>query len=233
MMKKVRKRKLNLKKLLILLLFIYLTSYGIYYIVTEQIRNIIITGNDLVKDYEIIEAAGIKNYPSVFTLSSKKIKKKIESIELVEQVKIKKDLKFRLHLEITENQIVFYNKSNDQLMLGNGKYIVNNTYKAEGIPSLINMCPDDILISFAKELGKVTKDVIMGISEIEYDPSLNDKLEYIDATRFKLSMNDGNIVYINVEKCESLKHYQEIYASLKNKKGILNLDSGNYMEVIN
>lgn len=232
-MKKVKKRKLNFRKLLILLLFLYLFGYFIYYILTEPTRNIIITGNDLIKDSEIIEIAGIKNYPSIFTLSSKNLEKKIKKIELIENVKIKKDFKFRLYIEIEENNVVFYNKSTNKIMLGNGNYIENENYKITTYPSLINYSPESTLIAFAKELGKINKDIILGISEIEYAPSINDKNEYIDSSRYKLNMNDGNIVYINVSKCESLKHYQEIYASLKNKKGILNLDSGNYLEVIN
>ena len=44
-------------------------------------------------------------------------------------------------------------------------------------------------------------------------------------------MNDGNIVYISTDKLEIMNKYQKIYASLGNKKGILHLDNGNYLEV--
>ena len=45
-------------------------------------------------------------------------------------------------------------------------------------------------------------------------------------------MNDGNSVYINIYKLNNLKYYQKIYASLNNKKGILHLDSGSYLEEV-
>ena len=44
-------------------------------------------------------------------------------------------------------------------------------------------------------------------------------------------MNDGIIVYVNTAKINLLKQYQKIYASLEDKKGILHLDSGGYLEV--
>ena len=60
-------------------------------------------------------------------------------------------------------------------------------------------------------------------------PDKDDKI--VDDTRFLLKMNDGNSVYINLAKLKSLKSYQKIYASLGDKKGVLHLDSGEYLEV--
>ena len=44
-------------------------------------------------------------------------------------------------------------------------------------------------------------------------------------------MNDGNQIYVTAENKESIKrlnYYNEIYASINNKKGYLYLDSGEY-----
>mgnify|MGYP004661808033 FL=1 len=96
------------------------------------------------------------------------------------------------------------------------------------MPQLNNYTPEDVLKNFAEELGKLDEDIIDDISEIEYSPSKNETGETIDSTRFKLKMKDGNTVYTNVKKCNVLSYYNQIYASLKDKKGVLNLDSGNY-----
>ena len=65
-MKKV-KRKLNFKKLFIFILFIYLIYCFGMHLYNKPIKNIIINGNVVVKDFEIIEKAKIKDYPFMFT----------------------------------------------------------------------------------------------------------------------------------------------------------------------
>jgi len=44
-------------------------------------------------------------------------------------------------------------------------------------------------------------------------------------------MNDGNEVYITLSKITKINKYNEIYSSMDNKKGIIYLDSGDYIEV--
>lgn len=224
--KKGKKKKLNIKKLLILLLVLYLMGYGGYYLFNEPIRNIVITGNTYIKDYEIIEIAGIKDYPSIYGISTKELKKKIKKLPLVADVEIKRDLKFRLHIKIEEAKMILLNSTSNSIILSNGK-ILPNTYEYNGVPTLINYAPEDILSNFSLNLGKLDIGIISLISEIEYSPTISEEGVSIDEERFVLYMNDGNTVYTNVEKCNTLNHYREIYASLNNKKGILNLDSGN------
>lgn len=225
--KKNRKRKLNIKKLFILILILYLFFNIGYYIYNKPISNIIITGNNLVKDSEIIEAAKIKSYPTIYNVKTKKAINNIKKIDLIEEVTIKKDFKFRLNIKVKESTIVFLNSNNNKLMLSNGKEIINN-YLYAGIPTLINYTPEEILKEFTKVLGLLDSGIISLISEIEYSPKQNSEGLIVDEKSFTLYMNDGNTVITNSEKCNNLSKYREIYASLKDKKGTLNLDSGNY-----
>ena len=80
-------------------------------------------------------------------------------------------------------------------------------------------------------MGNLDYGIISSISEIEYSPDKSSTGSILDETRFMFRMNDGNIVYINLDKLDNMKYYFKIYASLNNKKGILHLDSGDYMEV--
>ena len=224
---KTVKKKLNFKKLFILILVLYLVSYGGYYIYKKPIKNIIITGNTLINDYEIIEIAEIRDYPAILGLNTKTIKSKIESLTLIESVTVKRDLKFRLILEVKEAKILFLNSTTNKLMLSNLKYI-DNLYDYEGVPTLINFTPENFLKEFSNKLGELNTDIISLISEIEYSPTMGEDGTIIDDTRFTLHMNDGNTVYTNISKCKNLSYYSQIYASLKEKKGYLNLDSGNY-----
>ena len=44
-------------------------------------------------------------------------------------------------------------------------------------------------------------------------------------------MNDGNLVYITLPKIAKINKYNSIYSGLEGKKGIIYLDSGDYVEV--
>ena len=68
---------------------------------------------------------------------------------------------------------------------------------------------------------------MLKISEIKYDP--ND----IDKERFYLTMNDGNYVYLTLNKFNKINSYLEIVKSFNDTKGILYLDSGEYFEIFN
>lgn len=224
--KKVVKKKFNFKKFLVLVLMVYLVISGTFYLLKRPVKNIIITGNKEVKDYEIIEAANLKNYPSFIGISKSKIIKCLKENPLIKDVSVKKNFKFQIIINVTEEKAVAYSLTNQSYLLSSGVYV--NDINFLGVPQLNNYTPEDVLKSFAEELGKLDEDIIDDISEIEYSPSKNEAGETIDSTRFKLKMKDGNTVYTNVKKCNVLSYYNQIYASLKDKKGVLNLDSGNY-----
>jgi len=224
--KKVVKKKFNFKKFLVLVLMVYLVISGTFYLLKRPVKNIIITGNKEVKDYEIIEAANLKNYPSFISISKSKIIKSLKENPLIKDVSVKKNFKFQITINVTEEKAVAYSLTNQSYLLSSGDYISDVIFL--GVPQLNNYTPEDVLKSFAEELGKLDEDIIDDISEIEYSPSKNEAGETIDSTRFKLKMKDGNTVYTNVKKCNVLSYYNQIYASLKDKKGVLNLDSGNY-----
>ena len=228
--KKVKKR-LNIKRLIVFILFIYLLISGIKRVFNEPIRNIIISGNYLVSDYDIIEKAGIKNYPSIMKLNTNKMKNQIKENPLISEVEIKRNMHFQLLIKVKELKVICLDRNNNLILLSNGNKIPNdNSYL--GIPNLINYTKEDVLKSFLEEMGKLDYDIINSISEIEYSPSISKDEKLVDETRFLLKMNDGNLVYINISKLNNLKYYQKIYASLNDKKGILHLDSGSYLEEI-
>ena len=226
--KKVKIR-FNFLRLFTLLLIGYLFVCVTYKIINEPIRNIIISGNNLVTDNEIIELANIKDYPALFTLNTSKLKESVKSNPLISEVDVKKNLKFQLRINVKELKIICLDIINNKLLLEDGTSTTNNNMY-QGIPSLINYTPEDTLKELLKSMGELDYGTISGISEIEYSPSKNKNNEVMDDTRFLLKMNDGNTVYINIYTINKLKNYQKIYANL-NEKGILHLDSGDYLEV--
>ena len=69
------------------------------------------------------------------------------------------------------------------------------------VPTVINYVPDKIYSSLISKMGSSDYSILKRISEIKYDP--ND----VDDERFFLSMNDGNDVYLTLEKFGKIDNY--------------------------
>lgn len=220
--KKVIKRHFKWKvffKIFVLLFFVGLMIFFLFQIKTSRI---IITGNTLVSDNEIIVTSGFKNYPYLFRESTKDIKERLKTISLIDSVNIHKSILGTLRIEVMEAKPLFYNRNNNKLVLANKKEIESeNLY---GVPTLINYVPDTYYARFIEELGEIDTNVLSLISEIEYQPWTSNDVT-IDDTRFFLRMSDGNHVYVNLINLSKLNNYIEIYASLEGKSGTLYLDS--------
>jgi len=228
-MVKVKKKRFNVKKFLILFLFFYMVIYTIVFLFNEPIRHIRIKGNKLVSDSEILEVAKLKNYPSIFKYFSNTLEKRIEKLDLVNSAEVKKRLGFVVEITIEENKPLFYNNSMDKIYLSDKSTIYD--IDVIGIPTLVNYVQDELLNKFIEGFKRVDSNIIYEINEIYYDPSYDDEGKIIDENRFRLLMSDGNQVYVTVEEIddlERLNYYNEIYASINDKKGYLYLDSGEY-----
>lgn len=221
---KVKKRKVNFKKILLFILVIYIIFFLVYEIINLKIKNIYIIGNNILSDYEIMKIANIDDYPPFIKTFDGKIKKKLLANDYIENVKIERKFFNKLYITIEENNIIAILKSNNKIINDEGHYL-DNIYEITDVPVLISNLDEDIFNKFYVAFDKVNKDVSLKISEIEYKPTNLDNL------RFLLYMNDGNYVYITLDKIEKLNKYNEIYAELDGKKGILNLDSGNSFEI--
>ena len=211
---------------MILVLFVFLISAAIFLIANKPIRNIVIKGTNLISDVEIMRAAGIMNYPPIFRIRRNNLVQKISEIDLVENVRISRNLRFQLIVEVEEAKMILYNSTNNQVLLSSGRYIERND-RLLSMPTLINFAPEAVLIDFARTLGNLDYGIIGLISEIEYSPMVSSEGFVIDSTRFILYMNDGNQVYTNALRAGNLEFYKRIFASLEGGRGIIYLDSAN------
>lgn len=218
---KVKKRKIKVKRILFCILFLSLLVLLFLYLKDLPIKNIYIIGNNILKDKEIIEIANLSNYPSFISTSNREIIKKLEKNEYIKKVTIKKKFYNKIYIYITENKIL--SSYNDKLLLESGEYI-DNKYNITSAPILIS---DIISIKdkFVSKFSLVKDDILLKISEIEYTPN------EVDNERFSLQMNDGNLVYITLSKITKINKYNSIYSEMEGKKGIIYLDSGDYIEV--
>ncbi len=222
-MEKRKIKKFNFKKFLIFLILIIILFIVLRYFLNMKLKNIIVINNNYYSDEEIIETAGLEEYPKFFLINKKKIVKKLKKLDLIEDVKVTKKYGYIIELNVEEKKVLYLDRSTNLYKTSdNNKYDLKNI---TGVPTLINYIPTDIETKFVKKFKKIDIDIISTISEIEYD-----KTAY-DSERFLLTMNDGNTVYINIARLNLLNKYIDIVKKLDNKKGILYLDSGNYFEV--
>lgn len=219
---KVVVKKIKIVNILIVLLLLYIIGFYAYKVVVSPINNIFVVGNKYLTDQEIIDIAGIRNYPSFILTTKYNMKKKLLKNDLIDRVKIKKSFGRILTIELKESSPLFI--YNDKVILSNSKQIDNKDYK---LPTITNYVEEDILNKLIEKYQNVDDEIKIMISEIEYVP--ND----IDKERFIITMNDGNYVYITLYKITSINEYIKIVSTLNNKKGILYLDSGNYFETLN
>jgi cell division septal protein FtsQ len=222
---KKKKKKLNVKRLILLLLILYLIVMLCYAIISMPIKNIYIKNTKLLKDNEIIEVSGIKNYPGIFKISSKKMEDKIRTLDLVSGVKVKKSIWGKVIITIEEAKPLFYNRTVEKVVLSNKKE-VSSSSKYLGIPTLVNRVPSDLLETFIKSFCNIETDIIGMINEIEYNPDIAGDI-VIDSNRFLLRMNDSNIVYVNTLNMKRLNDYKQVMGTIGDARGTLYLDSYN------
>ncbi|MBQ3142341.1 MAG: FtsQ-type POTRA domain-containing protein [Bacilli bacterium] len=221
--KKIRRKKFNILKFLVFILFLYILISAFFKILNVPIKNILILKNNYLSDEKIIEVSLLDNYPSFIKTTSYNIKKRIKKLPLVEDVKVSKKFGYRVVIEVTEKKILYMSRSDNMFVVSSGEKLELNNIS--GVPILINFVPEDIEQKLINKMKNLSINSISKISEIEYSPTS------YDDERFIFYMNDSNLVYINLSSINKINKYNEIVTKLEGHNGILYLDSGNYFEI--
>ena len=216
-----KKRKLKVKNLLIVLLIFIVILLGVAFLTDVKLNNMIVKGNSLYSDWEIIEMAGLSNYPSSLKTLSSTVEKRLEEDDYIKSVKVSRPSLTKIVINVEENLPLFYYLPENKTILTDKTEVTDNF----SVPTVINYVPDNVYSDFLKSMSSINYDIIKRISEIKYDPN------EVDEGRFFLTMNDGNQVYLTLNKFTKLDNYLDIIKEFDNKKGILYLDSGEYFEV--
>ena len=220
---KVKKKKLKLHygRLFIAFLILALIIYIINTYLKFPIKNIYIYNNKIYSDQQIIDMAGLTDYPSIIGTSNLSIAGKLEKDIFIKKVKVTKRKLKEVHIEIEENYPLFYNSTSKKTILKDKSKVDTDV----ACPILVNYVPDTIYNDFLDKMTEIDRDVIDRMSEIKYDPNS------VDEERFFITMDDGNYVYLTLLHFEKINNYVDILKNFENKKGILYLDSGEYFKV--
>lgn len=215
------KRKLNYKNIFILIIIFISLILLINYVIHLPLRNIVIKGSKQIKDYEIIERLGIKEYPSFISVLLNNNKKK-----LMEDIRINKvDINYgylSIEINVVDNNVLYYDQTSKKAVYTDFR---TNDEEING-PLLVNYVPDNIIEDFKKAMSTVKVEILSRISEIKYSP------DNVDNKRFLLTMNDGNYVYLTIIRWDNINNYLLVVREFPNKRGILYLNAGNTFEVI-
>ena len=145
----------------------------------------------------------------------------MENDPYIKKANVYKTSLTKVVIEVTENLPVFYYLPTKKTILVDRSQTDDNF----PVPTVINYVPDKIYELLLDKISNADYNIIKRVSEIKYDPN------EVDDERFLFTMNDGNYIYVTLEKMEKINKYLDIIKSFNNKKGILYLDSGEYFEV--
>ena len=207
--------------LFILFLFLMLGAY----VFKTGISTIIVKGNNILSDDEIIEISSLGDYPNFYLFSTSDVSSLLKQNQFIKDVSVKKKLFFEVEINVTEYKPLFIREDTDRIVFETGKEIINDDKYELNVPFLVNYVPDTKYEKFIEKMIEIDDSIINKISDIKYYPNKYDE------ERFVLYMNDSNRVYINLPKFRSLNKYNEMVTKFEGKTGVLYLDSGNYFEI--
>lgn len=222
MKSKKKKRKIRYDRILIFLVIIIFIVISFTFLFNLKISNIYILNNSFLTDQEIIEIAGISDYPETLKNLSSQIEDRLKNNIYIKDVKVYKKGLTKVYIDVVENKPLFYYESSKKIILTDGR----ETDEKFVVPTVINYITDNYYNDFIKEIANIDENILKRISEIQFSP--ND----VDDNRFLLTMTDGNYVYVNISTFNKLNKYISIIEELPNKNGILYLDYGNNFEII-
>ncbi len=226
-MAKIKKKKrLKLIPFLLFVLVITGAFFLVDVLLDTRIENIVIKGNKLVTDQQIIDEAGLSNYPSFYKTTSYNIKKALEKNSFIKEVKVKRSFYHVITMEVSEYKVLLKKETTGKLVLENMNEVTTDQEIPYTVPRLVNDVPKNKYSKLLKNLLKVKRSVRSSISEFYYDPNEFDK------DRFLLYMDDGNSVYLTLTKFRMINYYNDVLPQLDGKKGILYLDSGNHFQIM-
>lgn len=222
MKSKKKKRKIRYDRILIFLVIVIFIVISFTFLFNLKISNIYILNNSFLTDQEIIEMAGISDYPETLKNLSVQIEDRLKNNIYIKEAKVYKKGLTKVYIDVVENKPLFYYESSKKTVLTDGR----ETDEEFVVPTVINYITDNYYDAFINEMANIDENILKRISEIQFSP--ND----VDDNRFLLTMTDGNYVYVNISTFNKLNKYISIIGELPNKNGILYLDYGNNFEII-
>ena len=226
MVKKILKLEVHKMVMLSLVLLLFSSIFVYYFSADSHVKVLSCTNNYYLSDSEIYDLANVSTKTRLFLSPSFVLEKKVEKMPFVQSCKVSKQNR-KLTFDVQEKVIVGYyvSKNKNYALCIDGtsieiqeKYL--NTIVHFPLLSGLNAKRRKLLCTQLQKNEKIiTRDLIEKIAEI-----VPYKTSY-DKNMFKLTMQDGNIVYTNLKSIKMLSKYQSVLTKLKGQSVCLVLDS--------
>ena len=89
--KVIKKKKLKILPFLTFIIVIAIIVFSCLLVLNSKVRNIIITGNEILSDDDIISLAGLTSYPSFYKTLDITMAKKIKQNKIINKVTITRE----------------------------------------------------------------------------------------------------------------------------------------------
>lgn len=213
--------------LLICVLFMMASSFIVYYFSEDShVKVLSCNGNYYLSNDEIYDLAKVDTNSRMFLMPSFLLENRVENNPFIESCTVTKTDK-KISFKIKEKMIVGYyisNSKNYALCIDGKKFSISKKYlKAIVHFPLISEMTSQQRKQLCNVLNQnkktITKELIEKIAEI-----VPYKSTY-DTNMFKITMQDGNIVYSDLSSLEMLSKYPSVLTALKGQSVCLVLDS--------
>ena len=108
MKSKKKKRKIRYDRILIFLVIVIFIVISFTFLFNLKISNIYILNNSFLTDQEIIEMAGISDYPETLKNLSVQIEERLKNNIYIKEAKVYKKGLTKVYIDVVENKPLFY-----------------------------------------------------------------------------------------------------------------------------
>lgn len=227
-----KRRKRTNKKFITLLLLFFLTLFLLLYFQSSysDIKNINITGSELVEEDVYLKQSDLKAGDSLWGFKTSDVEEKILEEYWVKDVNVKRKWLSSVEIEVEEYEKVAYISIDNDLypMLENGEIFKESSFSGPiDAPLFLNFEDEKLRKKLLVELSKLDPTVLSLISQINSTPSS------ADPYAITLYMNDGYEVRAEITSlAKKLNYYPSIVAQIEGagqfEKGIIDIEVGSY-----
>jgi cell division protein FtsQ len=231
-LKKQKTKKLNGRRILYLLIGLFITLLIILFFQSSisKVAQIHITGFELLTESSIGQAAGIAMGDSYFYTSSSTIEKRVKALKTIESVKVIKKFPGLISIEVKEFQRVAFQVKEDgemEALLADGSVVsLKGRTLAIDRPIMSNWQDSDPLKNqLCSVLARIPEALLSDISEIKPNPSAayEDKIKIYTRSQFEVDTTVGYLL-------DKIPYLSTMINDLKEKQptGVLSLLDSDY-----
>ena len=202
---KQKKKKKRTRRIVFLLVLMVIVAFFVS--PASRIKSIKVSGNQYVDSQDILDQSKLSTssvFPYTFVTNSI-VKKRIESLPMIENAKIIYDIVGNVKIKITESDVIAWGtvKKKNYVIDRNGRVsVVKDTSSLIGTTKVSDFKKLKLFKQFAEEYVKIPVIIRNDVSDIVYFPKTK------DTSRIALKLNDGKIFYMRIEDmAEQLENF--------------------------